>query len=137
MKFLITFCLLISTFSAIADSLIVTEAWIKNLPPSVPMRAGYMKLENTSAKSINIIGVKSDIFMHVDIHETVEKNGMMSMQPLSPLTVPTDSTVELAPGGIHLMMMQPQQTLKPGDRVSITLQFDDERVQTLQMTVKK
>ena len=137
MKFLIMLSLLVSAFSAIGDSIIVTDAWIKNLPPTVPMRAGYMKLENTSAKSLSIVAVKSDIFMHVDIHETVEKNGMMTMQPLSPLPIPAGTTVELAPGGIHLMMMQPKETLKPGDQVSITLQFDDDSSQTLQMTVKK
>ena len=101
------------------------------------MRAGYMKLKNNSAKSLSIVKVKSDIFMQVDIHETVEKNGMMSMQPASPLAIPPGSTVELAPGGIHLMMMQPKQPLKPGDRVSITLQFDNDSTQTLEMTVKK
>ena len=46
MKFLIMLSLLVSAFSAIGDSIIVTDAWIKNLPPTVPMRAGYMKLEN-------------------------------------------------------------------------------------------
>ena len=137
MKILILLSLLISTFSVIGDSIIVTDAWIKNLPPTVPMRAGYMKLENSSTRSLSIVAVESDIFMHVDIHETVEKNGMMSMQPLSPLPIPAGTTVELAPGGIHLMMMQPKETLKPGDQVSITLQFDDDSSQTLQMTVKK
>jgi copper(I)-binding protein len=137
MKFLIMLNLLLSAFCAIGDSIIVTDAWIKNLPPTVPMRAGYMKLENTSAKSLSIVAVESDIFMHIDIHETVEKNGMMSMQPVPALPIPAGKAVELAPGGIHLMMMKPKETLKPGDQVSITLKFDDDSTQTLQMTVKK
>jgi len=137
MKLLVILSLLVSSFSAIGDSIIVTEAWIKNLPPTVPMRAGYMKLKNVSTRSLRIIAVESDIFMHVDIHESVEKNGMMSMRPLPALPIPAGATVELAPGGIHLMMMGPKQTLKPGDQVSITLQFADDSKQTLQMTVKK
>jgi len=137
MKLLVILSLLVSSFSAFGDSIIITEAWIKNLPPTVPMRAGYMKLKNTSTRSLSIVAVESDIFMHVDIHESVEKNGMMSMRPLSALPIPAGTAVELAPGGIHLMMMGPKQTLKPGDQVSITLQFDDDSKQTLQMTVKK
>jgi len=137
MKHLFMLALFVASFSAFADSIVVTEAWIKNLPPSVPMRAGYMKLENTSAKSLSIVGVESELFMQVDIHETVKKNGMMSMQPVPVLSIPAGTAVELAPGGMHLMMMKPKETLKPGDQVSITLQFDDDSTQTLQMTVKK
>ncbi len=137
MKYLFLLSLLVSTFSVAADALIVTNAWIKNLPPTVPMRAGYMTIENTSDKPLSIVAVESEVFTQVDIHETVEKDGMMSMRPLSPLPIPAGSVTELAPGGIHLMMMQPQKTLKPGDQVSITLQLDDGSSQSLQMTVKK
>ena len=137
MKYVFVLCLLISAFSATADALIVTNAWIKNLPPTVPMRAGYMTLKNTSDKAVSIVAVESEVFTQVDIHESVKKDGMMSMRPLSPLPIPAGTTAELTPGGIHLMMMQPQKTLKPGDQVSITLQLDDGSFQTLQMTVKK
>ena len=137
MKSLIFISLLFSTFLVLADSVVVTGAWIKNLPPTVPMRAGYMKLQNLADEPISIVSVESDIFMHVDIHETIEKNGMMSMQPASPLRIPAGATLELAPGGIHLMMMKPMETLKPGDQVSITLQFDDGSTQTLEMTVRQ
>ena len=137
MKYLFILGLLVSTFSTTADPLIIKNAWIKNLPPTLPMRAGYMTLENTSDKPISIVAVESEVFTQIDIHETVKKDGMMSMRPVSPLAIPAGTRTELAPGGIHLMMMQPQKTLKPGDQVSITLQFDDGSYQSLPMTVKK
>ncbi len=120
-----------------AAPLNITDAWIKNLPPSVPMRAGYMQIENNSDIPYRITGIESEVFTAIDIHESIEKNGMMSMQPISPLVIEADTAVKLAPGGIHLMMMGPKQMLKPGDRVNISLKYDDGSTQTLQMTVRK
>ena len=81
------------------------------------MRAGYMRIENNSDTSYRITGVKSEVFTAIDIHETIEKNGMMSMQPIMQLTIEANTAVKLKPGGIHLMMIGPKQVLKPGDRV--------------------
>ncbi len=86
---------------------------------------------------VSIIDVESEVFTAFDIHETMENNGMMSMQPLTSLTIAAGTSRELAPGGMHLMMMQPQQTLKPGDLVAVTLKLDNGDTQTLQMTVRK
>ncbi len=137
MKLVTIFALLVVSFSSIADALKISDAWIKNLPPVVPMRAGYLTIENDSNRAINIIAVESEVFTQVDIHESIEKNGMMSMQPLSHLIVPAGATVKLAPGGIHLMMMQPKIALKPGDRVDISLRFESGDTQTMHMTVRK
>lgn len=120
-----------------ASPLNITDAWIKNLPPVIPMRAGYMRIENNSDTSYRITGVKSEVFTAIDIHETIEKNGMMSMQPIMQLTIEANTAVKLKPGGIHLMMIGPKQVLKPGDRVNISLEYDDGNTQTLQMTVRK
>ncbi|MCP4188107.1 MAG: copper chaperone PCu(A)C [Gammaproteobacteria bacterium] len=128
---------LLTAFPVIGASLEISDAWIQNLPPVVPTRAGYMIIANTSNQSVSIIGVESEVFTAVDIHETMENNGMMSMQPLTSLTIAAGTSRELAPGGMHLMMMQPQQTLKPGDLVAVTLKLDNGDTQTLQMTVRK
>lgn len=137
LKLSLSLTLLLATLPATAASLNISNAWIKNLPPVVPMRAGYMLIENNNNIAYRIVGIQSEVFTAIDIHETVEKNGMMSMQPVSALTIEANTSVELAPGGMHLMMMRPKQVLKPGDRVSISLEFDDGSTQILQMTVRK
>lgn len=129
--------LLMAAFPVMASPLNITNAWIKDLPPVIPMRAGYMQIENNSNATYRITGVESEVFTAIDIHESIEKNGMMSMQPISPLIIEADTAIKLAPGGIHLMMMGPKQVLKPGDQVNISLKYDDGSTQTLQMTVRK
>ncbi len=137
LKFILTSIALLCTMPAMSAPLTITAAWIKNLPPVVPVRAGYMTITNTSDQSVSIVDISSKFFTAVEMHETVENSGMMSMQALTSLTVAAGTKRELKPGGIHLMMMQPTQTLELGSLVAITLLFDNGDTQTLQMTVRK
>jgi copper(I)-binding protein len=45
--------------------------------------------------------------------------------------------VQLAPGGLHLMMMNPTEPTEPGDVLKIIIELDDGSTQSLNMTVKK
>jgi len=120
-----------------AAKLQITEAWIKNLPMVVPMRAGYMNIYNNQTRTINIVWLKSEAFAGIEIHRSVEKDGMMSMHPVSVLAISSGETVRLAPGGIHLMMMNPLITLVPGNKIVVTVGYDDQSTQNIEMIVRK
>ena len=114
----------------------ISEAWIKNLPPPVPVRAGYMTIHNPQTAALTIESLHSDAFASIEIHQTIEQDGMMHMEQIPMLTIEPGSIVQLSPGGLHLMMMQPVEPTKPGDRVEIIIRLDDGSEQTLTMTVK-
>jgi copper(I)-binding protein len=59
------------------------------------------------------------------MHKSEEMNGMGSMQDVSSVAVPAGGTVKFAPGGYHLMCMNPTAAIKPGGSVSVTLNFSD------------
>jgi copper(I)-binding protein len=120
-----------------AAKLQITEAWIKNLPMVVPMRAGYMDIFNNQARTVNIVWLKSEAFARIEIHRSVEKEGMMSMHPVSVLAISSGETVRLAPGGFHLMMMNPLKKLAPGEYCIVTIGYDDQSTQNIEMIVKK
>ena len=128
--------LLILPGSAVAE-LDIHDAWIKNLPPAVPVRAGYMTIRNAQAHAVSIIAIRSDAFASVEIHRTIAQDGMMRMEPVPILVIEPDSSVQLAPGGLHLMMMNPAEPTKPGDVLKIVIELDDGSAQSLTMTVKK
>jgi hypothetical protein len=128
--------LLILPGSAVAE-LDIHDAWIKNLPPAVPVRAGYMTIRNAQANAVSIIAIRSDAFASVEIHRTIAQDGMMRMEPVPTLVIEPDSSVQLAPGGLHLMMMNPAEPTKPGDVLKIVIELDDGSAQSLTMTVKK
>ena len=135
LKYLIAFIFLLPT--TVFAELQVSDAWIKHLPPPVPVRAGYMTLSNSGENTATIRAIRSDAFAGIEIHRTLEQDGMMHMEQVPALTIEADSTVQLAPGGLHLMMMQPVAPTEPGDVIQITIILDDGTEQNLNMTVKK
>ena len=115
----------------------ITEARIKNLPPSVPVRAGYLSIQNSSVSSVSVVAIHSEAFASVEIHRGVMKDGMMSMEAVDRLTIDPGASLQLAPGGLHLMMMHPVEATRPGDDIEIFLQLDDGSEQRLMMKVIK
>ena len=136
MSRLLLMLLLILPGSAFAE-LDINDAWIKNLPPMIPVRAGYMTIHNAQTHALSIIAIRCDAFTSVEIHRTIERDGMMRMEPVPSLIIEPDSTVQLAPGGLHLMMMNPTQPTKPGDTLMIVIELDDGSTQSLKLIVKK
>ena len=136
MSRLLLMLLLILPGSAVAE-LEIHDAWIKNLPPAVPVRAGYMTIRNAQANAVSVIAIRSDAFASVEIHRSIAEDGMMRMEPVPTLVIEPDSSVQLAPGGLHLMMMNPTQATRPGDVLQIVIELDDGSAQSLNMTVKK
>ena len=115
----------------------ISEARIKNLPPTVPVRAGYMTIHNSSQMAVSIIAIRSDAFASVEIHRSVMQDGMMHMDLVDNLQIDPGASLQLAPGGLHLMMMQPAQATRIGDEIEIILQLDDGSEQPLMMKVIK
>jgi periplasmic copper chaperone A len=100
----------------------VKEAWIRWLPANVP-GGGYMTVINTGPAARVLIGASSADYGEVGIHQTRIRNGMSEMTPVGSVELRPHVPVRFAEGGYHLMLMQPKRSLKPGDRVLITLRF--------------
>lgn len=123
-------------FSPIAlAELDVRDPWIKNLPSSVPVRAGYMTIHNPQSIAVSIVSLRSDAFASIEIHQTIEQDGMMSMEQVPSLKIEPNSSVQLAPGGLHLMMMNPSEPTQPGDQLEIVIVLDDGSEQRVEMQV--
>ena len=128
--------ILLLIFSPIAlAELDVRDPWIKNLPSSVPVRAGYMTIHNPQSKAVSIVSLRSDAFSSIEIHQTIEQDGMMNMEQVPSLKIEPNSSVQLAPGGLHLMMMNPSEPTQPGDQLEIVIVLDDGSEQRVEMQV--
>jgi copper(I)-binding protein len=53
--------------------------------------------------------------------------GMMKMRPLEKLELPANKTVNLKPGGYHVMLIDIKRELKAGERVPLTLTLQDQK----------
>jgi hypothetical protein len=102
-----------------AGRLVIDGAWIRTPPPGAQMLAGYAQLRNDGDTPLTIRGVSGDDFGSVALHETITIDGVERMRRLPEWTLAPGAGVSLAPGGKHLMLMQPKRALAPGARTRI------------------
>ncbi|MEZ5267868.1 MAG: copper chaperone PCu(A)C [Microthrixaceae bacterium] len=94
--------------------------------------AVYVELENSGGDDA-LIGATCDCDAEISLHVTEDLDGISIMTGADRLDVPTGSTLELDPGGSHLMVQDLQSPLTAGSTIDITLHF--ERSEDLSVTV--
>lgn len=111
------------------------QAWIRSAPPASPVMAGYVRIVNPGQHAVRIAAVRSPQFERVEVHTMREVDGVMRMRPLV-LQVDGGSTLELAPGGNHFMLMQPKAPLAKGARATLEFELDDGRRVAVEFAVR-
>ena len=101
----------------------VRDAWVREAPPGIAMTAGYMVLQNKTSRPQVLVAARSSAFETVTIHRTVAREGMTGMEHAPQIELLPKASLLFAPGGYHLMLLNPKRTLHVGDRVDITLEF--------------
>lgn len=107
----------------ITATLEIREPWARIAAPGVPVAAGYALIFNRGTAAEELLAASSPLAASVEIHETSMAGGVMRMRELEAVSLPAGARVALAPGGLHLMIMGLDQSLKAGDSLPITLRF--------------
>jgi copper(I)-binding protein len=102
-----------------AESVKVTNAWVRAPAPGSKTASAYMDL--VSERNAALVAAGSPAAARAELHSTSTEGGIMRMRPLPRVDLPAGRTVSLAPGGMHLMLIDFKQPLKPGDKVPIVL----------------
>lgn len=111
----------------------VASPWTRATPGGAKVAGGYLKVTNNGAAADRLVGGTSDIAGRVEFHEMAMSGGVMRMRPLEAgLEIKPGQTVELAPGGHHMMFMDLKRQLKQGDTVKASLRF--EKAGTVEIT---
>jgi copper(I)-binding protein len=116
--------LLLLCAQALAAAPLAEQAWIRVLPGDLPL-AGYLVLRNPGDHSVTLTGAHSAAFGEIGIHQSRSESGVAGMMQLKRIAIPPGGRLVLAPGGYHLMLFDRRQTLRPGDRIPVTLEFAD------------
>jgi copper(I)-binding protein len=117
------------------DGLRLQEAWIRLLPGDLPL-GGYFTLTNDGKAPVRLVGAESDAFEGIMMHESIQEGGSARMQHVNAVEVLPGDTLRFAPGGYHLMLMKRRGPVNLGDRLPITLMFEDGRQVTAEFTVR-
>ena len=100
----------------------VSHAWSRATPPGITTGVVYLTIVNRGDED-ELLRVESPSAEHVEMHETLEHDGMMEMRPLETLRLPAGSTVKFEPSGKHMMLIGLRQPLREGESVPLTLVF--------------
>jgi periplasmic copper chaperone A len=99
------------------------DAWVRQVPGS-DVAAAYLTLHNAGDHPLSVVAVESPLATSAMIHETKIEGGMSRMRPQTGLVVGPGQTVKLAPGGMHIMLMD-VKPLAVGQRVPLVLKLAD------------
>jgi copper(I)-binding protein/cytochrome oxidase Cu insertion factor (SCO1/SenC/PrrC family) len=118
-----------------ADVLKISNAWVREAHAEATSNAGYMTLINNGPAEVTLIKVESDGFGDIEVHEMVIVDGLMQMKRVADMKIPSNSMVQLSPGGKHLMMTEPQAHFSTGQKVDLTLTFRSGKTQSVSVEV--
>ena len=106
-------------------SLEIIHPWARATPGGAKVGGGYVKIVNHGTEPDRLVGGSFERADRLEVHEMSVKDGVMQMRPLSSgLEIKPGETVELKPGGFHLMLLDLKAPLKEGDKVDATLTFE-------------
>ena len=100
----------------------VKDAWVRATVPQQKATGAFMQL--SAAKDTKLVSASSPVTPLVEVHEMAMQDNVMRMRQIATLDLPAGKTVELKPGGYHVMFMQLKAPLQKGERVPIVLVFE-------------
>ncbi|MEM9797390.1 MAG: copper chaperone PCu(A)C [Pseudomonadota bacterium] len=124
--------------TAIVGDIEIKAPMLRATPPNAPVAGGFAILRNAGVRDDVLISasIAPDIAGLVQLHQMTMSEGVMSMSEVEGgISVPAGETVTLAPGGLHIMLMQLQQPLSAGETHAVTLTFAEAGEITLEMPV--
>ena len=108
-----------------AGSLQIQHPWSRATPKGATVAGGYMKITNTGKTPDRLIGGSTAAAPKFEIHEMSMEGGVMKMRMLPKgIEIKPGQTVELKPGGYHLMFVGITAPLEQGKPVKGTLEFE-------------
>lgn len=100
----------------------VDEAWVRATVPQQKATGAFMKL--SAAKDSRLVSVSSPAAPVAEIHEMALQDNVMRMRQVPGVELPAGKTVELRPGGYHIMLMDLPRQMQAGETVPLTLVFE-------------
>ncbi len=91
---------------------------------AIPGSALYLRIHNRGDSDQTLVAASSAAANEVAIHRTVAENDMARMEAVDSIFIPAGETVDLSPGGMHIMLTGLTADLPPGHALMLRLQSD-------------
>jgi hypothetical protein len=101
----------------------VEGAWVRSSVAGQQGTGAFMKI--TASEPTQLVGVSTPVAGVAQVHEMRMEGDIMKMRAIGKLDLPAGRTIELKPGGYHIMLLDLKQPLKQASMVPMTLSFRD------------
>ncbi len=125
------------TLAQAAGSVRVTDAWIEEGPPDVPVLAGYATIQNSTAQTVRVLSVSSPRAERIEIHHSEITEDTATMTRVGELPIPPSGEVRFTPAGYHLMIYGVAQPPAAGEKLLVEFEFDGARKLTVEAIVRR
>lgn len=115
----------------------VEQGYFRASPPGVNSGAAFLSLHNSDKAQVLLTGVQTPAADSAELHNHVEHQGMMQMRRVEAISIPPQGSVNLEPGGYHIMLMGLKAPLKAGNEMMLRLEFSDGQSIKLLLPIKK
>lgn len=103
----------------------ITAPWTRATPAGAKVAGGFLSITNTGAAPDRLTGGTMAMAGKFEVHEMSMNDGVMKMRALdNGLEIKPGETIELKPGGYHLMFIDLKAAVKEGDKLEGTLVFE-------------
>ncbi|WP_326914735.1 copper chaperone PCu(A)C [Sphingopyxis chilensis] len=107
-----------------AGSLSIERGWSRQTAPGQTVGGGFVTITNRGGAGDRLVAANSPISREVQLHTMSVDEGVMRMRPVGRgIAIPVGKTVELKPGGLHIMFVGLKRPLTPGQSFPVTLRF--------------
>ena len=117
--------------------IVASGGWSRATPPGTTTAVGYLVLANTGGDLRSLLRIVSPASDRVMIHRSsVDSNGMARMWPVGELTLRPGEELRFDPNGFHVMFVGIKAPFVAGERVPLSLLFEDEEEVTVMLEVR-
>lgn len=134
---LISMCFSTLVSATNGDSAIeVRDVWVRAMPAGIPNSAAFFEINNHLPKAVTLVRISTPAAKKSEMHETIQQGPFTTMNEVKALTVPAKESVDLKPGGLHVMLVGLEKTLQEGQTIPLTLTFEDGTKVTVDAKIK-
>jgi copper(I)-binding protein len=103
----------------------IRQPWTRATPPTAQTGGGFLVVTNTGTTPDRLVAAKSAAADKVEVHEMKMDGNVMRMRPVeNGIEIPPGGSVELKPGGLHVMFMGLKAPFAKDAKVPLTLVFE-------------
>lgn len=86
--------------------------------------AAFLSLRNGGAQADRLVSAETPLATRIELHSMIRDGDVMRMRPVPDIPIAAGQTVELRPGGLHVMLIGLREPLRQGAEVPLVLRFE-------------